>query len=148
MELVGPGRLISVGYEGRDLGELLAELSDHGVDVLVDTRESAMSRRRGFAKRALSEACLASGIDYLHLRALGNPKANRDAFRAGDEAARQRYVAHLNNGSRSAYDSVIELTESRVVALLCFERDHATCHRSCIAEQAQQDRPGLVVELI
>lgn len=136
-------RLATVGYEGRTLDELLTLLAAARIEVLVDVRENAVSRKPGLSKRRLSAALDLKGIAYRHEPLLGNPRANRDGFRRGKQRARSRYLRHLNNGSRAAYESVIELTKTTRVALLCFEREHATCHRSCIAEQALRENPRL-----
>ena len=48
-------------------------LADAGVERLIDVRELPISRRRGFAKTALGEALAAEGVEYLHMRSLGNP---------------------------------------------------------------------------
>src|SRR4051794_3283563 len=73
---VGP-LLMTVGYEGRDAGELCEQLRRSSVDVLVDVRELPLSRRRGFSKSALRERLEAAGIVYAHDRRLGNPKTYR-----------------------------------------------------------------------
>lgn len=142
------GHLVSIGYQGRDVDEMMCDLKAHKVDVLVDTRENAVSRRRGFSKTALGIAAAKAGIEYRHERALGNPVDNRDAFRAGSQAARDRYLAHLNNGSRVAYDRLVEAVRTNVVALLCFERDHSECHRSCIADQMRAEHPAITLTKI
>lgn len=140
------GRLATIGYEGRTIDEFVEILVAARVDILVDVREQAVSRRRGFSKKALTAAVEAANITYRHEPFLGNPKSNRVAFRAGSQAARTTFLAHLNNGSRDMYDEVIELARERVVALVCFERNHDECHRSCISAQAQSQHPTLSVE--
>ncbi len=40
-----------------------------------------MSRRKGYGKTALNEALGTAGIEYVHMRALGNPKSFRDQIR-------------------------------------------------------------------
>ena len=57
--------LLTIGYESADLDAFLATLSEHGVTLLVDTRERAQSRRRGYSKTALSTA-LAEQNGRLH----------------------------------------------------------------------------------
>lgn len=140
-----PSTIVSIGYERRDVAEVVALLSDHEVDVLVDVRLNAISRKRGFSKTALASALQEAGIEYRHERELGNPKDNRDAFRRGVEAARDRYRRHLSNGASAVYDAVIELADTSTVALLCFERDHHQCHRSCITDAAQANNGQLDV---
>ena len=78
-----PKTLSTIGYEGKTIDEFLAELGDAGVELLIDVRAVAASRRPGFSKSALRAALAERGIDYLHLRALGTPKPGRDAARKG-----------------------------------------------------------------
>jgi len=40
---------------------------------------------------------------------------------------------------------VSELLDDGVVALLCFEQDHAECHRDIVARQLMKVRPGAAV---
>lgn len=138
--------MFSVGYEGRSLAEFIDTLKFNRVSVLIDVRENAVSRKPGFGKQSLANALEAAGIEYRHEPSLGNPKANRDAFRNGNRAAgKRRYRRCLNNGARGVYDTVVELAMTKRVALLCFERDDTYCHRSCIVEQAQAENPALSV---
>lgn len=140
------GTIVSIGYEGHDLGEFLSILRRNRVEVLVDVRLTPISRKKGFSKTALSAALNEAGIEYLHVRELGNPKENRDPFRNGQAAVGRRvFLAHLNNGSRSAYDDVVELARTRRIALLCVEHDDRQCHRGCITDQAQNENPVLSV---
>lgn len=140
------GTIVSIGYEGRDFDEFLAVLRRNRVEVLVDVRLNPISRKKGFSKTALSAALADAGIEYRHVRELGNPKENRDLFRNGQAAlGRQVFLAHLNNGSRSAYDEVVELALTRRIALLCVESDDRECHRGCITDQAQDENPALSV---
>lgn len=139
------GTIVSIGYEGRTLDEFVDLLRGHGVEVLVDVRLTPISRKKGFSKSTLSAALEAAGIEYRHEPALGNPKDNRDAFRRGLTSARSRYVRHLSNGASSTYEATVDSARTRRVALLCFERDHSQCHRSCITERAQAEHPALSV---
>ena len=142
------GQLLSVGYERRTIEELVAVLQAASVEVLVDVRLNAISRKRGFSKTALATALDEAGIEYRHERALGNPKDNRDAFRQGHREARRRYERHLSNGASPSKDEIVELARTRRVALFCYERDHTECHRSCITASALRDAPELqLVEL-
>lgn len=137
------GVIASVGYEGRDLAELVALLQRNRIDRLIDVRLNAISRKRGFSKSALATALSEAGIAYQHEPHLGNPVDNRDGFRRGLASARTRYSKHLSNGARERFDAVVEMARSDRIALLCFERDHTCCHRSCIVEQAQSENPAL-----
>jgi hypothetical protein len=139
-------RLFTVGYEGRSLDELIAELVDAGIDRLIDVRELPLSRRRGFSKTALSDALHKVDIEYVHVKALGNPKPNRERYWAGDvKGGAAVYRKHLNNGSRSALIELADSLENDPACLLCFERDHTECHRDVIVEALQELRPHLTV---
>ena len=138
--------VVTIGYEGRQLDEFIAELTDRGVEIVFDVRENAISRKPGFSKRRLGDALTAAGIEYRHMPALGNPRSNRDAFRAGDPAARDVFLRHLDNGSREDLDEVAAAARTRTIALMCFEREHSTCHRSCITERLVADQPALRIE--
>lgn len=129
------GRLVSVGYEGLTPDSLLAALRREGVDTLVDVRANAISRKRGFSKRALDEACRVGGISYRHEPTLGNPRANRDGFRAGEHASLDSYRRHLKTAGLDALNTTSDLLKDRTVALLCFEAEHSQCHRSIVVEE-------------
>jgi uncharacterized protein (DUF488 family) len=137
-----------IGYEGRDSHQFVATLRASGVEVLIDVRLNASSRRRGFAKTALRAAVAAAGIEYLHVRELGNERDNREGFAnvTGSRAAqaRDRYRAHLTNGSSPAVDEVLKLIRERPAALLCVERDERHCHRQILLEHLQDLEPKLV----
>ncbi|WP_392543756.1 DUF488 family protein [Oryzobacter telluris] len=134
--------LVSIGYEGKDLNELLEQLLANHVGVLVDVRLNPISRKPGLSKRRLSEALRAVGISYCHYRELGNPKENREAFRAGSQDARDRFSAILRaQAGTEALSHVAESLDGEVVALLCFEREHSECHRGLVAEAIQRELP-------
>jgi uncharacterized protein (DUF488 family) len=140
-------RLFTVGYEGRSLDELIAELLSVGIDRLIDVRELPLSRRRGFSKTALSNALHEAGIEYVHVKALGNPKPNRERYWAGDiEGGAAVYRKHLDNGSRSALVELADSLGDDPSCLLCFERHHTECHRDVIVEALQELRPQLTVD--
>lgn len=126
--------LFSVGYEGRTLDELLELLRSHAVTVLADVRYNAISRKPGFSKRAFGAALAEAGIEYRHLRALGNPKDNRAAFHAGDVRGGVAAFEALLSGEpqRAALADLAALAETERVAVLCFERDHERCHRQAV----------------
>lgn len=123
------------GYEGRTAEELVAQLQASNIDVLVDVRLSPISRKPGLSKTKLSDRLASSGIRYLHLRGLGNPKDNRAGFASGDAGCRRRFADLLKTG-----DGLRDLSELRTLAetsrvgLLCFEADEDQCHRSIIRD--------------
>ena len=130
-----PG-VVGVGYEGLDVEGFVSRLADLRVRVLVDVRLTPISRKRGFSKRALAEAVTGAGLEYLHMRELGNPKDNRPGF-AGDDAAlsraRERYAELLGvRDADGALDQLVALAGERRVAVMCFEADEERCHRHVV----------------
>lgn len=134
--------VVGVGYEGQQAEQFVDELRSAGVDVVVDVRLTPISRKRGFSKRLLAENLAEAGIQYEHLRALGNPKDNRAGF-AGDAheltAALTRYAALLSDAdATTALDRVTELATSNRVAVLCFEASDHRCHRQVVLSRVDE----------
>ncbi|HEY7502554.1 MAG TPA: DUF488 domain-containing protein [Gemmatimonadales bacterium] len=131
-----PVKLATVGYQGATVRSFLDALGEAGVDLLVDVRAVASSRRAGFAKSALAANLEAAGIEYLHLRDLGTPAPGRAAARAGRHAEMRRiYRKHLKTeAAQSAMGMLASIVRSRHACLLCFEADPTHCHRSLVAD--------------
>lgn len=136
----------TIGYEGRSLADLIEELQADGVDCLVDVRLNPWSRKRGFSKSQLSAALDEFGIEYVHLRELGNPKEIRSLYYEGRiKAGQNKYRKHLLSEGAEALEEVAELSRGKSVALLCFERCVDECHRSVIADElARKALPAAV----
>jgi len=130
-------RLSTIGYEGKTVDEFLSELGDAGVELVIDVRAVAASRRPGFSKSAMAAALRERGIDYLHLRALGTPKPGREAARKG-RIAEMRAIFEVQLETPEA-ELAMEQADSAAqeghAALLCFEADAGGCHRSMVAER-------------
>ena len=129
--------LFTIGYEGKTQAEFLDELQAAGVELVLDVRAVAASRRPGFSKTALAGGLRERGIDYLHLRALGTPKAGRDAARKGRIGEmRNIYEEQLETPEAElAIEQAHAVAKVRHAALLCFERDAGCCHRAIVAER-------------
>lgn len=132
--------IFTIGYEGATLSDFIATLKAAQVERVIDVRELPQSRRAGFSKRALSAALEAEQIGYEHHRQLGDPKAGRDAAKAGRyDEFRSIFTAHMETtAARDALQALTAtLTEQRCV-LLCYERDHRTCHRNLLCHDLQR----------
>ena len=75
--------LATIGYEASTQDAVIARLKAAGVELLVDVRAVAASRRAGFSKTLLAASLAEAGIGYVHLRQLGTPKPGREAARKG-----------------------------------------------------------------
>ena len=126
----------TIGYERATLDDVIGRLQAGRVDIVLDVRAIAASRRSGFYKTLLSGSLNEAGIAYRHLRALGTPKPGRDAARAGRTAEmRAIYLAHLTEpASQLELALACEIAAHRPTALLCFEADANCCHRAIVAD--------------
>lgn len=126
---------VGIGYEGKTLDDLIDDLRSLDVDVLVDIRLNAISRKAGLSKRALAAAVAASGMEYLHRPELGNPRDNRAGFSEEwntpeGRVARSTYNASIaTQAGASAIAELAELATRKRIALLCFEASELHCHR-------------------
>ena len=73
--------LYTIGYEQAKPASVLGELKRARVQMLVDTRAVAASRRPGFSKRQLAAALDEAQIAYIHLQKLGTPAEGRTLAR-------------------------------------------------------------------
>lgn len=130
-------KLATIGYEKRTLPELIALLEAAQVKTLIDVRAVAASRRAGFSKTILANSLAAHGIEYVHLRALGTPKAGRIAARAGRvKEMREIFVEHLAQPlSQLELLQAQDIARSRKSALLCYEAAASCCHRQIVADR-------------
>jgi uncharacterized protein (DUF488 family) len=146
---MGMTTLSTIGYEGKTVDEFLGELAAGGIELLIDVRAVAASRRPGFSKTALAAAVRERGVDYLHLRALGTPKAGRDAARKGRIAEMQAiFEDQLQTPEAGlAMEQLRDSVKEKHVALLCFERDAACCHRAVLASRLARSEGVKIVNL-
>ena len=134
-------RIFTIGYEGATVGEFLAALQQAGVKRVIDVRAVPNSRRPGFSKTPLRNALAETGIDYVHLRALGTPADGRAAARAGRQKDLERiYAGQLELPEAIAEGAqMIDLAEEEPSAVLCYERDPAECHRTLLLAAVTPD---------
>jgi uncharacterized protein (DUF488 family) len=130
-------RIFTIGYEQATQAQVIGALKAAGVKLVIDVRAVAASRRAGFSKGVLSASLKDEGLDYIHLKALGTPKAGREAARAGRTAEmHQIYEAHLAEPEAVvALVDAAELADKRPSALLCYEADPAQCHRRILTDR-------------
>ena len=142
-------RLCTIGYEQASLDQVIGALKEAGVAVVVDVRAVAASRRPGFSKTILGASLKAEGVDYVHLRALGTPKAGREAARAGrTQEMHAIFEAHLEEPEAVlALAEAARIVQDRPAALLCYEADAARCHRRILSDRLSEDLGLAVVDL-
>jgi uncharacterized protein (DUF488 family) len=129
--------IFTIGYEKTTIDDFVSRLTDAEIDVLVDVRELPLSRKKGFSKNGLTAAVREAGIDYLHVKALGDPKPGREAARAGDhDLFVEIFTRHMDGeDAQSALADLAATVKGKRVCLTCFERHHEGCHRKIVAER-------------
>jgi uncharacterized protein (DUF488 family) len=143
--------LFTIGYEQAKPAAVLDELKRAKIELLVDTRAVAASRRPGFSKRQLAASLDEAGIGCVHLQKLGTPAEGRAAARSGDTDALWRiYDKHIKTSeAQAALDELIALIKlGKRVGLLCYCRDPKACHRSRIVANVKKRMQVKVNDLI
>ena len=132
--------LATIGYEDATQAEVIGKLKAAAVEVVIDVRAVASSRRAGFSKTLLAASLADAGIDYVHFRDLGTPKPGRDAARKGHVAEMHEiYEAHLAEpAAQLQLAQATEIAGERRTALLCYEADAAGCHRRIVADRIHE----------
>jgi uncharacterized protein (DUF488 family) len=155
-------KIVSIGVYGYTPETFFAALQDAGVQLLCDVRwrRGVRGAEYTFANHQRLVARLESlGIAYCHRRDLAPPPEMRQqqyqADRSQRVTKRQRqrlsaeFMAAYRDSILAAFDPGAFLEElppdTRVVALLCVERQPAACHRSLLAEKLEEIQ-GIIVE--
>jgi uncharacterized protein (DUF488 family) len=141
--------LLTIGYEGCTIAEVLAELRAAKIGLLIDVRAVPLSRKPGFSKRQLAAGLDEQGIAYVHLQGLGTPKPGRDAVRAGHPERMEPIFREHMTSDRAQADlaNARQLARGTRCCLLCFEHDPMTCHRRFVAEMVSAETGQAIVHL-
>jgi uncharacterized protein (DUF488 family) len=140
-------RLATIGYETATLPDVIQRLKQAGVEVVIDVRAVASSRKPGFSKTLLAISLKEEGVDYVHLQKLGTPKSGRDAARNGQLGKMHDiFNAHMEEPEpQMQMAQAIDIAKARRAALLCYEDDYLGCHRSILADSIKA-KTGCEVE--
>jgi uncharacterized protein (DUF488 family) len=129
--------LYTLGYQGVDVDSYVSKLKAAGVGIVADVRETPWSHKRSFCKNILSGELSKAGIEYVHVKSAGNPKANRRSAPDLAECLR-RYKIYLDDNPTGVVDLIEVIrtaaSRNRTVCLTCFERDADDCHRSILVD--------------
>ncbi|HJP68918.1 MAG TPA: DUF488 domain-containing protein [Sphingomicrobium sp.] len=134
-------RIFTIGYEGAVMSEFIATLQKAGVQRVIDVGALPLSRRPGFSKTSLRAALDESGIEYVHLKALGTPAEGRAAARSGRHADLERIYAGQLELPEAMMQSaqMLGLAREKPSALLCMEREPQHCHRTLLLKSVASD---------
>lgn len=130
----------TLGYQGRSLEEVLEVVVHQRIELVVDVRENARSRRPGFSGDELRRALETVGVAYAHLPELGCEAASRHALWSGGPTGTflERYRVRLAARPLAFADLVGRVRDRRSL-ILCLERDPYRCHRSLLGERLESE---------
>lgn len=131
--------MFTVGYQGHSIETFLDLLLAHGVGHIIDVRQLPFSRKPDFSKKRLAAHLADAGIGYTHLVQLGTPKPLRDEVRrTRDFPAFFAAMDALVAAQPEALQAALDIGLAHPSALLCFEADHAECHRLSVARAIER----------
>nr|VFK19106.1 MAG: Uncharacterized conserved protein, DUF488 family [Candidatus Kentron sp. LPFa] len=136
----------TLGYEGRSIDAFLNRVLQKGIARIIDVRRNPLSRKYGFTRRALDNLCGKIGIEYVHFPQVGVPSDLRRDLSSKDayHALLRHYEKEILPRQENTVAEIGALMKDSPSALLCFEEDHAICHRSVLAK-AVASQTGLGV---
>jgi uncharacterized protein (DUF488 family) len=129
--------LFTIGYEGKSLETYINQLIINNVKVLCDVRKNPLSKKWGFSKSLLKDACEKVNIKYVHIPQLGIESEERQDLKTFSDYMKlfEAYEKTTLIDNNSYLLSIIEiLQENQRVALTCFEKDVCMCHRGVVAK--------------
>jgi uncharacterized protein (DUF488 family) len=114
--------LSTIGYEAATLAEVIARLRAAGVEVVVDVRAVAASRRAGFSKTVL-RASLRPRASPTSTCGARHPQAGAGGGRRGRITEMEAIFAeHMRTPeAQDALALAVAIARERPAALLCFE---------------------------
>ena len=131
----------TIGYEKQRIDRFIATLQAAGIRRVVDVRDVAWSHNPSYAKKKLEASLNKAAIAYTHLQALGNPKAGREAFKAGEtDEFHDVFGARLvGDEAQAALVQLKQFAEFEKTCMMCLESEPERCHRLLICEALQRD---------
>jgi uncharacterized protein (DUF488 family) len=124
----------TIGYQGRSIDNFLDVLIKNKVQLLIDVRRNAFSRKYGYSKKQLQNILSKFDIDYHHMPELGISSQTRKGL-----LTRQDYIKAFKQYSiqistrPELIDKLVAFSEEKKIALMCYEEDPTLCHRGVIS---------------
>jgi uncharacterized protein (DUF488 family) len=135
---MGAEVIYTIGHSTRTFEDLVTMLQRFSIELVCDIRTIPASRRvPQFNKPALELTLPSSGIDYVHLKALGGlRRARKDSSNGGWRNASFRgYADYIETAEFAAgLYYLVELAGDRRTCVMCAEAVPWRCHRSLVAD--------------
>jgi len=130
--------LFTIGYEGKNLETYINILIRNNIKVLCDVRKNPLSRKYGFSKKTLQNACEAVNIKYFHLPELGIVSEKRKNLNSQEDynLLFKEYEENVIPEQKQALNLIRGLVKDyKRVALTCYEALPEQCHRTRVANK-------------
>jgi len=140
--------LFTIGYEAKVINDFVLELKDNNIKKIVDVRELPLSRKKGFSKTPFSKILEEEGIDYIHMKELGNPRELRKKLREDGDINFffKEYLKYLKT-KKTIVEKLYRIVLKEDCCLMCYENLPIKCHRSKICDEIKKiDGNGLKVK--
>jgi hypothetical protein len=128
--------LFTIGYEGRSVEAFINTLITNDIHLLCDVRRNPLSRKFGFSKAKLKHIVETVKIKYVHIPELGIASEKRSEL-VTKEDYKKLFLDYADTlpSKKQQLDYLYSLLSSNArVALMCFEKDSAMCHRHVIRD--------------
>ncbi|MBN1585796.1 MAG: DUF488 domain-containing protein [Candidatus Omnitrophica bacterium] len=135
--------ICTIGCEDMDLSDFVDRLKASCVEILFDLRLDPKAVKSEFSGENLEQVLAHEGIGYVHIEALGSPRAAREDFcETGNwQSFRQVYMKHLHSQGEALH-TVLQSAKYAKVCLMGRARDPAHCHRLMVAERLKELEEG------
>ncbi len=119
-------KVYTIGYEGKDIVDIIELLEDKGVSRLIDVRSSPKSRKEDFNKKNLKDKLFRKGIMYKHIPEVGG--------------LREDYLKIMEREEwRKGFEELKEVAEEAKTVLMCLEDNPMECHRMYISHELEKE---------
>lgn len=133
-----PSTIWTIGHSTRPIGEFTDLLLTHAINLLIDVRTVPRSRHNPqFNTEALTLSLKTSGLNYLHMPALGGlRKARKDSINdRWNNVSFRGYADYMQTDEfRRALEELMTNSRLQPAAIMCAEAVPWRCHRSLIAD--------------
>jgi hypothetical protein len=131
-----PISLFTKGYEGLSVEEFFSSLLEQRIRVLIDVRNSPLSRRFGFHKSTLDRLASELGMKYYHFPDVGIPSSYRRNLSSTEDYSSlfRMYEEEILPREGVLVNKIAGLAKNETSVLFCSERDASCCHRSRLAK--------------
>jgi uncharacterized protein (DUF488 family) len=139
----------TIGYEGHDVDSFLDKIIQNNINMVIDVRSNPFSMNFSFIGKRLKTTLAKVNIEYLNTPNLGIPGNLRRNLETQEDYRQlfKDYKAKTLSLQMEKIDWLLGLSESKRIALLCFEKDVDFCHRGVISDELQDRMTGKAVHV-